>query len=44
MGRSKTVGHFATAEEASYAYDTAAREAQGEFARLNHPREGEQQA
>jgi hypothetical protein len=40
----RIVGHFPTAHEAALAYDTAARQYHGKFARLNFPRRGEQQA
>lgn len=38
------VGCYRSPEEAARAYDDAARKIYGEFARLNFPREGEQQA
>lgn len=40
----KHIGVFASDEEAARAYDAAAREAYGEFARLNFPQEGERSA
>jgi hypothetical protein len=39
-----SLGYFDTAEEASYAYDDAARDLHKEYGRYNHPRVGEQQA
>ena len=40
----RSIGYFKTKEEAARAYDDAAREEFGEFARLNFPKEGERQA
>ncbi len=37
----KNLGYFATEEDAANAYDAAARENYGEFARFNFPRPGE---
>jgi hypothetical protein len=42
--RTRSLGYFETAEEAGRAYDTAAREMFGEFARLNFPDQHEQSA
>jgi hypothetical protein len=36
-GKVRTVGYFKTLEEAARAYDVAAKQAHGEFARLNFP-------
>jgi hypothetical protein len=38
------LGNYTTPEAAAHAYDNAARERYGEFARLNFPRDGEQPA
>lgn len=38
-GRRRSLGYFATAEQAAVAYDSAAREIFGEFARPNYPKE-----
>lgn len=42
--RKRHIGLFASREEAARAYDDAARELHGEFARLNFPRPGERGA
>ncbi len=36
-GKPKHLGHFLSAAEAAFVYDTAAKELHGEFARLNFP-------
>ena len=43
-GRNRHIGRYRTAEEAAHAYDDAARDLHGEFARLNFPEPGEQPA
>lgn len=43
-GRTKSLGTYDDAEEAARVYDAWARELYGEFARLNFPEDGEQQA
>lgn len=43
-GRNIYLGQFVDARDASLAYDRAAREHFGEYARVNHAREGEQSA
>jgi hypothetical protein len=43
-GRSRYIGCYETEEEAAAAYDDVAREAFGEFACVNIPREGERPA
>lgn len=40
--RGKHLGYFPTVEDAARAYDTAARSAFGDFARVNYPLPGEQ--
>lgn len=40
----RTLGYFADKDSAARAYDEAARQHYGEFARLNFPKEGELQA
>lgn len=40
----RKIGHYSQEEDAARAYDAAAREYFGEFARVNFPRNGEQQA
>lgn len=37
--RQRHLGYFDTAEEAAHAYDTAATQTWGEYARLNYPKE-----
>lgn len=39
LGRTRRIGRYRTEEEAARAYDAAAREIHGEFARLNFPAE-----
>lgn len=43
-GKTVRLGTFSSVEEAANAYDDAAREAWGEFACLNFPRDGERSA
>jgi hypothetical protein len=43
-GRNRRIGRYRTAEEAARAYDEAARNLHGLFARLNFPEPGEQPA
>jgi hypothetical protein len=43
-GRRRTIGYFATAEEAARARDAAARESHGEYASFNFPLQGERGA
>lgn len=43
-GTRRLIGSYETEEDAAHAYDNAAREVFGSFARLNFPRKGEQSA